>query len=115
MYQCTPLTYPFVVSVRPPIFVTVPGGTATFNCFTSSLNSSNGIRSIQWRLNDTLLEDLQLRNVETGLSDSGSGVLILTSVSKSLNTTRISCRIDHESLSQADQVSSSASLLYIQG
>ena len=92
-----------------------PGGTATFSCHSSYLLSSDGINGVQWLLNNTLLENFQLNNVNVALSDSGIGTVMFTSVSEGLNGTRIKCRIDHESLSEHNQLSNVASWLLIQG
>ncbi len=46
----------------PDLFVYTPGGNATFNCLVTG--SGVGDVSVQWLVNETLLEHLNLTNVE---------------------------------------------------
>jgi hypothetical protein len=67
--------------------VSVPGGEAIFDC-----SHSQTITGAQWLLNNTALQDLNLRNVVAEFSDIAQvGVLTFTDLPLEYNTTRISC------------------------
>ncbi len=67
--------------------MSVPGGEAIFDC-----SHSQTITGVQWLLNDTALQDLNLRNVAAEFSDIIQvGVLTFTDLPLEYNKTRISC------------------------
>ena len=94
--------------VNPPDeFVSVLGGTASFSCITSP-GSNDLITSVQWLVNDTLLENLGLENVVTTL-----GQLRFRMLSEYNNHTSIRCRASL--ISGTVSTSRDATILLIQG
>ena len=88
--------------------MSIPGGSATFFCFSSPL-SSDVVTSAQWLLNDTLLEGSDIDNVQTS---AGTIQLRFSPVSLDYNTTRIRCR---GTLIYGDITTSDEVMLLIQG
>ena len=87
-------------------YVTTPGGSARFTC------SGTGLTGIQWLVNGTLLENLNLTNVTAAFRQSvvgGIGVLTFENVLFEYNETTIRCS---DSSSRTSQVQSK---LLIQG
>ena len=72
----------------PDQFVSTPGGSATFICF--SLAPGVAIVSFQWLVNESLVENLNLSNVRTEFTNS-SGLLIFDDIPVEYNMSRISC------------------------
>ena len=89
-------------------FITVPGGSATYTCITSILTNDN-IESVQWLVNNTLVENLELDNVVV----TGLGRLRFTMTSEEYNNTNIRCRATF--MSGSITTSETGSLLLIQG
>ena len=87
--------------------VTILGGSATFRC-TASVTSNDFIESIQWLLNGTLVEDLDLENVEV----SGLGNLRFFMIPGDYNHTSIKCKTN---LTSGRAATSRAGILLIQG
>ena len=96
------------VFVTPGDVVSIPGGSATFFCSSSS-TSSEVVTSAQWLLNDTLLEDSDIDNVQTL---TGTIQLRFSLVSLDYNTTRIRCR---GTLTSGNIITSNEVTLLIQG
>ena len=88
--------------------VSIPGGSASFVCTTSIRISNDFIESVQWLVNDTLYEDLELDNVVV----TAAGELRFSMISTDYNTTSIRCRA---TLTSGNVRTSEASLLLIQG
>lgn len=105
----------FIVLIQPNEIVIVPGGNADYFCTSSAAISNGGISRIQWLLNDTTLESLQLNDAEMTFIDSngGFGILALSRVSPILNATQIQCIVDFQSGQTA--ISSNTAALWIQG
>ena len=94
--------------VNPPdVFVSVLGGTASFSCITSP-GSNDLIESVQWLVNDTLLEELELDDVVTTL-----GQLRFRMVSELYNHTSIRCK--GKLTSGTVSTSRDATVLLVQG
>ena len=82
------------VTIYPPDhFVLVPGGNAAFSCLSTS---SDVIDVVQWLINGTVLESLELTDVEIEFRDIGHGVfdLELGNIPIEFNTSWIQCRVD---------------------
>ena len=89
--------------------VFTPGGNPIYNCVSSSAT----IASVEWLINGTGLEDLNLTNVVTEFSElTGQGILLFNDVSVEYNNTNIQCRA---TLSNGDTVNSWTSTLVVQG
>ena len=94
--------------VRPPgEFISVLGGSASFSCITLA-GSNDFIESVQWLVNDTLFEDLELENAEITL-----GQLQFRMLSRYHNHTSIRCR--GNLTSGTVRTSNSSTHLLIQG
>lgn len=78
--------------VFPPLLVST-SGSATYTCSFLSAVAGNEIVNIQWLVNGTLLDDLNLTiSVETGFdSNFGIGILTLTGLPLEYNMTTIGC------------------------
>lgn len=88
---------------------TTPGGDATFYCI-----SVTPIANIQWLVNGSSLENLNLRNVETEFNPPVPvGILNFTKVPLEYNNTRVRCRA--ELSSGRSSVAMETALLTIQG
>ena len=82
------------VTIYPPgRFVSVPGGNAAFSC----LSTSDVINTVEWLINGTVIEPLELTNVE--IRDIGHGVvgLQLFNIPIEFNNSRIQCRVHVQS------------------
>ncbi len=89
--------------------VFIPGANPTYNC--ASL--SRTITSVEWLINGTRLEDLNLTNVQREFSQlSRQGTLIFNNVSVEYNNTNIQCRA---TLSNGTTVDSTTSTFLVQG
>lgn len=89
--------------------VSVPGGGATFECS----HNSRTLTGVQWLLNGTRLQDLNVRNVTAVFSDIlETGYLEFTNLPLEYNTTEISCMA---SVNSRMSLSSDSVLLRIQG
>ena len=98
-----------LVDVNPDEFITIPGGSATYACIINSGVSGDFIESMQWLVNDTLVEDLELDNVfVTGLKR-----LRFTMITVEFNNTSIRCRANFTS--GTIRISEEESMLLIQG
>lgn len=100
------------MTVFPPDhFVSTPGGDATFRCLSVS---GDQLVIVQWFINGTLLENLNLKNVEIALfPTTGSGSLRFTDLPHEYNMTRIRCRATFSSGTSA--TSSDSTVLLLQG
>ncbi len=100
----------FKVSVIPHgQFVSMPGGNATFTCI------NTGINNIQWLVNETEFESLNLDNARQDYSSLQIGglvsTLMFTNIPLEYNTTRIQCRIENSN----EVTLQSQSSLFLQG
>ena len=94
--------------VNPPgKFVSTLGGSASFSCITST-DSNDFIESVQWLVNDTLFEDLELDNIAITL-----GQLRFRMLSRHDNHTSIRCR--GNLTSGTVSTSRDATILLVQG
>ena len=101
--------YLSLVFVNPPgEFVTILGGAASYTCTTSGV-SDDFIESVQWLVNGTLLQDLELDNVVV----TAAGELRFFMVTVDYNVTSIWCRANLTSGNVS--TSGDASLLLVQG
>ena len=85
----------------------IVNGSATFFCSVSPLSTAK-IVSTQWFINDTLLEELEVDNIEIPVQDA----ILFSPVSLSQNNTRVKCMAN---LSVGVIRTSSNSFLRIQG
>lgn len=110
------LFYNHIVSVFPPeFFVSTPGGSAEFKCI---LLGGNTLNRVQWYVNESLLETLDLRNVSTTISAIvGVGILNFNNLPIEYNMTRIRCVVSYTSSSNRMKISPSpnSTLLLLQG
>ena len=86
------------------LVISTPGGDARFRCLSSSAIG------VEWLVNGTLLENLNLNNVTTEFAEGIGGALLLTNLPVDYNMTRITCKVDESS-----SVSNTTSLLLLQG
>ena len=80
----------FVVSVIPDEYVSTPGGNAFFFCQTSGVS----VVDVQWLVNGTELDSLNLTNVTSTLETAGTrkqGSLVFTQIPVEYNTTTVNC------------------------
>ena len=98
-----------LISLR-TVTILPSGGDPIYNCG-SSLGT---ITSVQWLINGTLFEDLNLTNVETEFSDlSRQGTLVFSDISlEPHNNTIIQCRA---TFNNGETVYSNNSTLLVQG
>ena len=89
--------------------MSVPGGVAVFSCA-----KGQQISGVQWLVNDTALQDLNLRNVSASFSDRlHMGILQFSDLPLEYNMTRIKCSV---STSNSEVIESERDvLLLIQG
>ena len=99
-----------VVFVTPTgAFVSVFGGSASFSCVTPA-SSNDFVDMVQWMVNDTVFEDLELDNV---VFDPSSRVLRFSMLNTPrYNNTRIKCS---GTLKSGNVFTSRNTLLLIQG
>ena len=93
------------VSVFPEIIVTTPDDAVTYLC----LSPTNPFTGIQWLLNNTLLEDLNLTDVTTAFAGV-AGSLTFSNPSD-YNVTSVTCR----ALLQSGEEGRATALLLVQG
>ena len=97
--KCVEIFHAAVMSrlfLNPPDrFVSTPGGNAKFVCL------SPGIRivSLQWLVNGSLLENLNLSTVQTEFDDS-SGILCFSDIPVDYNMSIIRCKVVAEGSSE---------------
>lgn len=111
------LTYNCVLQVFPPLFVSTSGSGATYTCSFLSAVAGNEIIKIQWLVNGTLLDDLNLTiSVETGFDSIGGGIgiLILTGLPLEYNMTTIGCNGEFNT-GRSVSTKIDSSLLLVQG
>ena len=85
-------------------YISIPGGDARFLCLSSSAVG------VEWLVNGTLLENLNLNNVTTEYAEGIGGALSITNLLVDYNMTRITCKVDESS-----SVFNATSLLLLQG
>ena len=85
--------------------VSIPGGSASYTC-TTSVVTNEMIASVQWLVNGTIFEELQLDNV------TATRVLMFSMISMDYNNTSIRCRA---TLASGSVKTSNVSMLLIQG
>lgn len=88
--------------------VSIPGGTATFVCRSPGVK----IISLQWLVNESLVENFNLSNVQTEF-DNRSGVLIFHDIPVEYNMSRIRCMVFAEG--NSEPLLSHQSILILQG
>ena len=91
--------------------VTTPGGDARVHCLIS------GNASVQWLVNGSSIENLNLSNVETAIDRMGGytlGELTLTNISVIHNKTRVTC-VATVRTGSASVVSNASAVILIQG
>ena len=71
-----------------PHYVSTPGGRVTFICRPLSEGT---ITHLQWLMNGSSLEDLNLNNVTARFTESIGGILTFRNVPMEYNSTRIVC------------------------
>ena len=102
------------VSLVPSEFVSTPGSIATFTCVTAA---EVEVVDFQWLVSGTLLDELELDNVEPETRLIGNGILIgrliFTNISADQNMSIILCRA--LLMSDASIESDTASVLLLQG
>lgn len=104
------MTHVRIVSVLPAdTFISALSGSASFTCATSA-GSNDLVDSVQWLVNGTIFEDLELDNVRNTIELGSLRFWMLTA---RYNNTRIKCR--GTLLSGSVFTSTRASLLIIQG
>ncbi len=87
----------------------IPGDNTIYYCWSSS---GTIITSVQWLINGTRLEDLNLTNVETEFSQlSRLGYLSFSDISVEYNNTNIQCRATFN----GETLNSNNSTLLVQG
>ena len=91
-------------------YVSTPGGTAEFTCVGSP---SAEVVGVQWLVNGTILEDLNLTNVTTTSLGSGIEKMELANISVKHNKTRVRCTV--EFITEGTQTSPSHTLMLLQG
>lgn len=91
-------------------YVSTPGGMASFQC----LSVHGNITSIQWLVNGTHVEDLNLSNVTTAF-DSGIGKLSFHYVPVEYNATRITCEANISSMGTGLIIGTQEAHLLVQG
>ena len=97
-------------------FVSVPLGSATFNC----LPLSGSLKNVQWVVNGTDLEDLNLPNIAVSFNDIGRGigVLEITEIPEHYHNTEFRCKANvtsDRSNTEEEYISANAILLLLQG
>lgn len=97
-----------IVLVYPREFITIPGGRASYTC-TASDNSPDFVQSVQWLINDTLLENLELRNVTVTSTEK----LRFSMITTNYNNTNIKCNATLSS--GIASISTEGTLLQVQG
>ena len=97
------------VFLNPPDrFVSTPGGSATFICLSTGMR----IVSLQWLVNGSLVENLNLTNVRTEF-DNNKGVLIFDDIPVEYNMSSIGCMVIAEG--NSEPLLSQNSSLILQG
>lgn len=94
MYVHIDLCIAAVLVYPPDKFVSVPGGNATFICSSPSGARGNTITKVQWLVNGSLFDPLDLLNVSTDFFpfSNGFGILSFTNLPVEYNMTTIRCR-----------------------
>ncbi len=109
MFLYINLLFDFLVTLISNSNVFIPGRDHVYICVSSTAT----IRSVQWLINGTRLEDLSLTNVETEFSEkSRRAMLVFINISVEYNNTNIQCRA---TLSNGETVDSIDSTLLVQG
>ena len=92
-------------------FVTTLGGNAVFIC---SINGNEMVNRIDWQINNTFIQNEANTNILFN-SVLGFGQLQLSNLSAEYNSTQVRCVVELTLTSQMYTISSSASILLLQG
>ena len=103
------------VIISPPILVAAvnESRSTTFTCLSPIGLNEGGIVSIQWLLNDVLLDNLNNVNPSFVSDAGGFGTLSFSRVQLDQNTTSVSCTVHFTS--GREETSSDSALLLVQG
>ena len=78
------------VTILPASYVSVPGGDANFEC----IGASATLSSVQWLVNGTQLETLNLPNLtQIFFVDGSSGILIFEDIPLNYHNTDVQCSV----------------------